>query len=177
MVDSDEKTSDEFARVVWASHILSYLNPYTITTLDETVTSHRRSIDEDTNDEENEELEGDSDLEKISVNNQLLTTGNENIREKFLNCICDLLAHTKGPKFVTTAALRDKEDSIEIDLARNDGFDASDDEYLSSLARFLAIEDEGKYDEFNRSGGFVLLILLNHKKSLVKTSWTTVIGS
>jgi hypothetical protein len=103
------------------------------------------------NDDDVEELGDGSDLEKISANNQLLTTGNEIIREKFLNCICDLLAHTKGPKFVTAAALRENEDSIEIDLARNDGFDANDDEYLSSLARFLAIEDEGKHDKFNRS--------------------------
>ncbi|QKX54723.1 uncharacterized protein TRUGW13939_01812 [Talaromyces rugulosus] len=107
------------------------------------LSGHRiSSIDQYANDDDDEELGDDSDLEQISANNQLLTTGNEIIRKKFLNCICDLLSHTKGPKFVTAATLRENEDSIEIDLARNDGFDANDDEYLSSLARFLAIEDE-----------------------------------
>lgn len=144
MVHFNETTSDDFARVVWASHILSYLNPYTITTLNETISSDQRSINQDPNDEEDEELDGDLDIEQISVNNQLLTTGNGMIREKFLDCICDLLAHTKGPKFVIAAALREKEDSIEIDIARNNGFDPRDDEYLSSLAKFLAIENEGK---------------------------------
>lgn len=151
MGDSNEKTSDEFARVVWASHILSYLNPNTITTLDETISSNQQSTDDSANDDEEEEPSDDSDLEETSVNNQLLTTGSETIREKFLNCICDILSHTKGSKFVTAAALREKEDSVEIDLARNDGFDAKDDEYLSSLAMFLAIEDEGKRDKSDRS--------------------------
>jgi hypothetical protein len=32
MGDSNVKTTDELARVIWASHILSYLSPYTVIT-------------------------------------------------------------------------------------------------------------------------------------------------
>ncbi|CRG91334.1 hypothetical protein PISL3812_08382 [Talaromyces islandicus] len=108
------------------------------------VASNKQSIDTHTSDEEDEGLDDDFDVEQTSVDNHLLTTGNEIIREKFLNCICDLLAHSKGSKFVTAAGLRKEEGSIEIDVARNDGFDARDDEYLSLLGRLLAIEDEVK---------------------------------
>jgi hypothetical protein len=73
-----------------------------------------------------------------------LATGDEVPREKFLNSISELLAHTKGGKYVTAAALREKEDSTEVDIARNTEFGPKDNDYLSSLARFLHRQGERK---------------------------------
>jgi hypothetical protein len=50
-----------------------------------------------------------------------------------------------GGKHVIAAALRNNEDSVEVDVARNGEFAARDDEYLSFLTQFLAIHGEGTF--------------------------------
>jgi hypothetical protein len=119
--------SPELAHVVWASHILSYLNCYTETAPDR---------DEETNLEEEEE---DEDSETATQDTDLLTPYDADIRSKFLNCVAELLSHSKGGAAVTATALREKEDSVEVDLARNSGFRAADKKYLASLSAFLAV--------------------------------------
>jgi hypothetical protein len=133
---------DEVAKVVWASHILSYWNPYTTPLSDKPLQPKYSAFDDETTDDEDY---GDNpDIDKTSTDTTILTVGDEVLREKFLNSISELLAHTKGGKHVTAAALRDKDDSIEIDIARNTGFKLEDKNYLSSLTRFLTRQGERK---------------------------------
>ncbi|KAM0425349.1 hypothetical protein ACHAPT_009405 [Fusarium lateritium] len=72
----------------------------------------------DAQDEDDEDM---ADADIASLDAEILTPQDDKVREKFLDCVSELLSHTKGGKFVTAAALREKEDSIEIDLVRNDG--------------------------------------------------------
>lgn len=139
MDSSSLQISDELVHVVWASHILSLLNPYTITASDETLQPNQEVNDDDEADSDN-----DSDQDFNSVDVEPLTANSEVLRQKFLDCICELVAHTKGGNFVTAAALREKEDEVEIDIARNNALKAEDKVYLDSLKRFLAMQADGK---------------------------------
>ncbi|KAJ5951069.1 uncharacterized protein N7479_009482 [Penicillium vulpinum] len=134
------KEIDEVAKVVWASHILSYWNPYTTPMPDKL----QSPSDGNTTDDD-EDYDNSSDIDGTSTDTAMLAGGDEALCEKFLNCISELLAHTKGGKHVTAAALREKEGSIEIDIARNTGFSHKDDNYISSLTRFLARRGESNY--------------------------------
>ncbi|GFF71894.1 hypothetical protein IFM47457_05397 [Aspergillus lentulus] len=130
MDSSSIRVSNEFVHVVWASHILSLLNPYTST-------AGGKEVD----DEDGEDFDDDVDQDFTSADAQPLSTNSDILRQKFLDCICELLSHTKGGKFVTAAALREKENGVEVDIARNNGLDADDDEeYLDSLKQFLAMQ-------------------------------------
>ena len=131
--------SDELAHIVWASHILSLLNPYTITAPEEPLQSNREVNDDDAVDSDD-----DLDQEFDSIDAELLTAKSDALRQKFLDCVCELLAHTKGRDFVTAAALREKEDEVEVDIAQNSGLDAEDGAYLNSLEQFLALQADGK---------------------------------
>jgi hypothetical protein len=135
--------SAEFARVVWGSHILSYLNPYTETPHLPAISN--ASPNDGVDSDEGDVSDGDIELEEATQSTNLLTPYDTNIREKFLNCVAELLSHSKGGATVTAAALREKEDSVEVDLARNDGFGPCDDRYLPLLVGFLAAEDMGKF--------------------------------
>lgn len=139
--------SDEYAQVVWASHILSYLNPYTCSKTDGPKQTGRMldASPEDGDEEEDDDDDYDDEMDDC-LGADLIATGagphplavsDEPIRQKFLNCIAELLAHKKGGKYVAATALREKEDSVEIDIASNSPFKPSDEEYLACLVRFL----------------------------------------
>ena len=73
---------------------------------------------------------------------QLLASRDEFLRRKFLNCVAELLANKRGGNHVAATALREGEDSVEIDIASNRPFTTiKDDEYLTSLSRFLGEAD------------------------------------
>lgn len=147
------KALDEVAELIWASHILSYWNPYTTPMSDKLLPlKDTPSVDQETDDDE--EYDDSPDIDKASIDAATLPIGDEILREKFLNSISELLAHTKGGNHVTAATLREKEDSIEIDIARNTGFRCDDQKYLSSLAHFLSRRGERKYKTTQR---YVLL--------------------
>ncbi|GFF25003.1 hypothetical protein IFM46972_01247 [Aspergillus udagawae] len=139
MESSNTKVSNKFVHVVWASHILSFLNPYTSTTSEK-----HSQPDQEVDDEDREDFEDDIDQDFTSVDAQPLSANSEVLRQKFLDCVCELLSHTKGGRFVTAAALREKEDEVEVDIARNEGLNADDTAYLDSLMQFLAIQARGK---------------------------------
>jgi hypothetical protein len=52
----------------------------------------------------------------------LLTLSNEEMQIKFLNSLTELLSPAKGWNYVSATALRESEDSVEVDLVRNGGF-------------------------------------------------------
>ena len=81
--------SDEYAQVVWASHILSYLNPYTSYRADRQPARVRDIIVEDDDDSEDDWGDETSNLVNFGA-------GDEAGREKFLDCVAELLACRKG---------------------------------------------------------------------------------
>ncbi|RLM00357.1 hypothetical protein CFD26_100340 [Aspergillus turcosus] len=135
MDSSSVEVSDELVHVVWASHILSLLNPYTITALDEPLQPNQ-----EVNDDDEADFDDDLDQDFITIDAESLTANCEVLCQKFLDCVCELLAHTKGGVFVTAAALRESEDEVEVDIARNNGLSVKDEAYLGSLKRFLAMQ-------------------------------------
>lgn len=149
MENSLSKATDELARVVWASHILSYRNPYTSIVSDERLQRNHSPTEYETN-LDDEDFDDSSDIENTSTYTDILTVDDAILREKFLNCVSELLAHTKGGKHVTATALREKEDSVEVDVARNNGFDSHDEVYLSSLSKLLAMQGDGKHNITHR---------------------------
>jgi hypothetical protein len=132
------KAIDEFAKVVWVSHILSYWNPYTTPMSEKPLQPKIIPTDDD------EDYDDSPEIDNTSTHTAVLAVGDEILREKFLDSISELLTHTKGGKHVTAAALREKEDSIEIDIARNTRFRREDKNYLSSRVRFLSRRMESK---------------------------------
>ncbi|KAA8641581.1 hypothetical protein EYZ11_013102 [Aspergillus tanneri] len=88
---SSLKASDELVHVVRASHILSLLNPYIITAPDEPLQPNQ-----EVNDDDKADFDDDSDQDPTSIDAEPWTTNNEVLRRKFLDCICELLAHTKS---------------------------------------------------------------------------------
>lgn len=134
VVQQPSSASEEYAQVVWASHILSYLNPFTCSQSDRP-TQPLPGDDGDVEDELDDDLDTDSAITGDSPT--IMAARDEPIRQKFLNCIAELLANRKGGKYVAAAALREKETSVEIDVASNSPFNAKDEEYLGSLSRFI----------------------------------------
>jgi len=135
------RPSKEYARVVWASHILSYLNPYTCSTVDgpsrpNLVPDVLPEDLDDSKDDWDDDLDTDAIIAAEAPD--YLAVRDEPIREKFLDCVAELLAHTKGGKHVAATALREKENSVEVDVASNSPFSVEDDQWLACLSHFLA---------------------------------------
>jgi hypothetical protein len=116
------------------------MNPYT-----ETISNKRHlqktcaGLPPDADSDEEADSDEDVDVETSTQDPDLLTPYDTNVRKKFLNGVAELLSHSKGGATVTAAALRENEDSVEVDLSRNAGFQTQDEEYLSLLTGFLAV--------------------------------------
>lgn len=145
---SSLKASDGLVHVVWASTILSLLNPSTITASDELLQPNQAVNDDDGADSESGD---DLDQDFTSIDAEPLTANSEELHRKFLDCICELLANAKGGKSVTATALREKENEVEVDIARNNGLNAEDEAYLGFLKRFLAMQADGKVNSTAQS--------------------------
>ncbi|KAL9099992.1 MAG: hypothetical protein Q9163_004573 [Psora crenata] len=113
------RREERIARVVWAAYILSYLSKQR---------RHRQLQPPDLAGEEEEEegFEG-SELDAVTERTAVLQEPRESIRSKFLDCIAQLLSPSKGWESVTATALREREDFVEVDIARNDCFNISMD--------------------------------------------------
>jgi len=142
------------ARIIWAAHILSYL-----TKQQSNVRLQGLQIEaagEDEEDELDDELE-DEQLDAATEKTVSLSASQESIRFRFLDCVAQLLSPSKGWDYVTATALREREDFVEIDVARNDCFGATrggwssgaismdpgivEEEYFRKLEKFLAVAD------------------------------------
>lgn len=104
---------ESIARVTWQVHILSYL------------TNDRSCIKLSQPGQTEEEEEGfeqhanlDAETERIVV----LQATSESVRSKFLDCIAQLLSPSKGWDYVAATALREHEEFVAVDVARNDYF-------------------------------------------------------
>ena len=107
-VSHEERT----ARVLWAAQILYYL------------TNHRSHMElsQPDNADEEEGLEYGS-LDAETERTEVLQGQRESIRSKFLDTIAQLLSPNRGWESVTATALREREDFVEVDVARNDCFE------------------------------------------------------
>lgn len=104
------------ARVFWAAHILFYLTKKR---------SHTELLQPGDHEEEEEEEEDDFDCgtsDAETTRTLLLQEPRESIRSKFLDCIAQLLSSSKGWNYVTATALRERDNCVEVDVARNDYF-------------------------------------------------------
>jgi hypothetical protein len=105
------------AHVVWAAHILSYLTgERSNTTLLPPELDDDEDFDADKFDAETDKTGG-------------FTDSDHSLRFKFLDCVAELLSPSKGWQHVLATGLRESEDSIDIDIARNDGFDTAQSYY------------------------------------------------
>lgn len=129
------QNEEVIAHVVWAAHILSYL------------TNKRNNVkltDEANDDSDNDEVndhETDCETEKAVI----LSGSRDSVRRKFLDCIAQFFSHCKGWDGVTVSALREMEDGVEVDIARNDGFssDTEDVRYSRALEEYLVGSIDG----------------------------------
>lgn len=135
---------ESIARVVWAAHILSYL---TNNRSHEELHDAENNAEHDSGTDEPSDCEGDYETEKTVI----LSGPRNSVRQKFLDCIAQVLSPCKGWDGVTATAIREGEDGVEVDIARNDGFHADDDGfdcqivgYCKMLEAYLAGSAKGK---------------------------------
>ena len=106
------------AHVVWAAHILSYLTrgrSHTTLLLPE--------LDDD------EDFDADILLDAETDKARSLVDSDPLLRFKFLDCVAELFSPSKGWQHVVATGLRESEDFVNIDVARNDGFDRAQSYY------------------------------------------------
>ncbi|KAL7784097.1 hypothetical protein V8C37DRAFT_396383 [Trichoderma ceciliae] len=126
---SEERT----ARVFWSAHILFYLTKRR---------SHVELHQTDAVEEDEEEAEAD-DMDAETARTVTLHGSRESVNSKFLNCIAQLFSPSKGWEDVAATALREREDSVEVDVARNDCFGISRGKNPFELAgNFEGVEAE-----------------------------------
>jgi len=139
MQDSTRTEEVIFAHVIWATHILWFLSGNR---------SQQDLILEDPDDcfEECDDNFGDDATDTGNLG--LLTSSDEGMRIKFLNGLAELLSPAKGWNYVSATALRESEDSVEVDLVRNGGFgneksheSQADAGYRVALRNFIDIHD------------------------------------
>jgi hypothetical protein len=132
------------ARVVWAAHILFYISK---TRNHEELREAENDAERDGDTDEPGDYETDCETEKTVI----LSGPRDSIRRKFLDCIAQLLSPCKGWDGVTATAMREVEDGVRVDIARNDGFisdgGCSDSEIVGTckmLEEYLAGSAEGR---------------------------------
>ncbi|KAJ5179730.1 hypothetical protein N7492_002940 [Penicillium capsulatum] len=129
-------------RVIWAAHIVSYLTNNR---------NQEKLHDGEYNEECDSEIDDSSDGDGDETEKNLILAGpRKSIHRKFLDCIAQLLSPCKGWDGVTATAIREGEDGVEVDIARNDGFlsveDCIDIEVVGHcrmLEEYLARSAEG----------------------------------
>ncbi|KAI8623618.1 hypothetical protein F5Y19DRAFT_492466 [Xylariaceae sp. FL1651] len=129
--DMELSPEERTARIIWVVHILSYLTKGR---------SHTGLQQPHADDEE--ELDG-GELDAITEVITDLSESKESIRFRILDCVAQLLSPSKGWGYVVTTALREREDFVEIDVARNDCFGITGEKlenYLSTTTQHDAHE-------------------------------------
>jgi hypothetical protein len=132
---------EHIAHVIWAAHILHYI-------------SGKRSqpglLPELGTDED-----FDADEPDVETQNDIIQTAPvDSVRAKFLDCVAELLSTSKGWDYIVSAGLRESIESIELDVARNDGFSQTGESkageplvrdanmwYINQLQKYLAINE------------------------------------
>ncbi|KAJ8060028.1 hypothetical protein OCU04_011639 [Sclerotinia nivalis] len=139
---SKMEIEERVAHIVWAAHILSYL----------TKTRNNVELQQNSCDDDEEELDC-NELDAATERTSILQCSSTSIRSKFLDCLAQLLSPSKDERSVVATSLREREDFVEIDVARNDcfgltagslsnehgyGFEAVEEEYYNSLRAYIS---------------------------------------
>lgn len=135
----NELSADKaFAHVIWAAHILADLSGK-----NQSLGSISGSDLDDNEDEDKDQDQSNAGADiKSDVNDELVPYAVP-LREKFLDCIAELLSRKKGWHHVTATAIREHEDFVEVDVARNSGIEEDDDRaYFILLEKFMASHHE-----------------------------------
>jgi hypothetical protein len=152
-----ESTDEErIARIIWAGHILSYLAKHQSNIRLQGMQQVQATGEEEDEEEELDNEQLDAATEKM-VN---LSESPESVRFRFLDSIAELLSPSKGWEYVTATALREREEFVEIDVARNDCFGPvrqdwstssaaadpgiTEEEYFRKLENYLAAPNQGQ---------------------------------
>lgn len=150
------------AHVVWGAHILHYL------------TGERSNTTPLL-----PELDGDEgfDVDKLDVQTDKagdLIDSDQSLRFKFLDCVAELLSPSKGWQHVVATGLRESEDFVVIDIARNDGFDIAQSfyrvreshievanlhSYLGHLQKYLLSTSERGMNPVTHHKNYLILLL------------------
>jgi len=135
--DMEPSCEELTARIIWAGHILSYL------------TRHQSNIRlqgaQQVNEIEEDEEIGDDQDDAATERMASLSGSQESIRFQFLDCIAQLLSPSKGWKNVTATALRERENYVEIDAARNDCFGNTREDWFAGIASDSGVVEEEEY--------------------------------
>lgn len=123
------------ARVVWAAHILSYLEGKK---KQNELHEAGRKVECSSESDESSDDETDYETEK----NAVLSGPRNSVRQKFLDCIAQLLSPCKGWDGVTATAIREREDGVEVDVARNDGFLSGENRLDGEIRGYCAMMEE-----------------------------------
>lgn len=135
---------ESLARIVWAAHILYHLTK---------TRSHEELLEAESNMEcgSNTDNSSDYDTNYDTEKNTILSGPQDSVRRKFLDCIAQLLSPCKGWDGVTATAIREGEDGVEVDVARNDNFlsdgvcfDSEIVGYCKILEEYLEGSDGGR---------------------------------
>lgn len=134
---------ESHARVFWAAQILYYL---TKDRSHEELLKAENTVGSGSHTDDSSDHETDYETQK----NMILSGPRDSIRQKFLDCIAQLLSPCKGWDGVTATAIREGEDGVEVDIARNDGFLSDEDCFDSEIMEYCKMLEE--YLEGNTGG-------------------------
>ena len=125
------RTSDStaFAHLIWSAHLLCYLSCQQSQTPLSPTTANSS--------------DPDSDEEFASDVNTVFNQPDTGIKEKLLDCLAEILLHTRGWHHVTATGLWEGFNDLVVDVVRNAGFDTNETNPLSAKdsAYFIKIEN------------------------------------
>ncbi len=125
------------AHVIWAAHILAYLSKKESHPLVQQPGHSSNDEEGDHEDMDAEDIDADTDITAALTG----TTDSILIQTKVLDCIAQLFSPAKGWAYVTATAIRQREDFVEIDIARNDSFNMNNGhEFLHGNLPGFALE-------------------------------------
>jgi hypothetical protein len=141
---------DRTARIIWAGHILSYLTRNQSNIRLQGLQRAQATKNEEEEDEEEElhddQLDSDAATERIAC----LSGPPESIRFRFLDCAAQLLSPSKGREYVTATALREREDFVGIDVARNDCFGPTRGDWSTNVGADSGVVEEEYFRKFEK---------------------------
>jgi hypothetical protein len=80
----------------------------------------------------------DSESIDTSVGQQLSRSGNNTLKKQFLDDMAEFAAKEHGARFVACTAMREREQDVEILIARNTPFEPSDFEFFDKFSNLVS---------------------------------------
>lgn len=114
--EASDSCQERVACVLWAAQILALLSMAGSRPLAQTPHDSSGEKEEDHEDLDIGDNDGDTDIAAA------LTGTADSIQKKVLDCVAQLFSPAKGWDYVTATAMRQREDFVEIGVARNDSF-------------------------------------------------------